>query len=135
IQRLNQTGRFGPFDKEYRHKDGNRIPVRLNGVRVTSSTGEVQIWGIAEDISKQQEAERAIRESEEKFKALFEFSPLGMARVDWSGNLLQVNESFGRMIGYTPEECTKLTYWEITPRKYEAQELLILELVQRDGRF
>ena len=135
IQRLNQTGRFGPFDKEYRHKDGNRIPVRLNGVRVTSSTGEVQIWGIAEDISKQQEAERAIRDSEEKFKALFEFSPLGMARVDWSGNLLQVNESFGRMIGYTPEECTKLTYWEITPRKYEAQELLILELVQRDGRF
>jgi len=135
IERLNETGRFGPFDKEYLHRDGHRIPVRLNGVRVTSSTGEIQIWGIAEDISKQQEAERAIRESEEKFKALFEFSPLGMARVDWSGNLLQVNESFARMIGYTPDEATELSYWDITPRKYEAQELLILELVQREGRF
>lgn len=135
IERLDRTGRFGPFDKEYLHKDGRRIPVRLNGVRVVSSTGEVQVWGIAEDISRRQEAERAIRESEEKFKALFEFSPLGMARVNWEGDLLQVNESFARMIGYTPEEVTRLSYWDITPDKYEEQELLILELVRRDGRF
>ncbi|RYD23055.1 MAG: PAS domain-containing sensor histidine kinase [Verrucomicrobiaceae bacterium] len=135
IERLDRTGRFGPFDKEYLHKDGRRIPVRLNGVQVVSSTGEIQIWGIAEDISQRQAAERAIRESEEKFKALFEFSPLGMARVSWEGHLLQVNESFARMIGYKPEEVTEMTYWDITPRKYEEQEKLILELVQRDGRF
>lgn len=76
-----------------------------------------------------------LRESEEKFKALFEFSPLGMARVDWNGSLLQVNASFARMIGYSPDEAVKLTYWDITPAKYEAQEHLILKLVQRDGRF
>lgn len=135
IARLDRTGRFGPFDKAYLHKDGHRIPVRLNGVEVVSSAGEIQVWGIAEDISQRQAAERAIRESEEKFKALFEFSPLGMARVSWEGHLLQVNESFARMIGYSPEEVTALTYWDITPRKYEAQELLILDMVQRDGRF
>jgi PAS domain S-box-containing protein len=135
IERLGRTGRFGPFDKEYIHKDGRHIPVRLNGVRVTSSTGEVQIWGIAEDISQAQEAQRALRESEEKFKALFEFSPLGMARVSWEGHLLQVNESFAKMIGYSVEETTRLSYWDITPKEYEAQELLILELVQKHGRF
>ncbi|WAC20389.1 PAS domain S-box protein [Luteolibacter sp. SL250] len=135
IEALGRTGRFGPFDKEYIHKDGRRIPVRLNGVRVVSSTGEVQVWGIAEDISARHAAESALRESEEKFKALFEFSPLGMARVNWEGDLIQVNESFGRMIGYTPEEATALSYWDITPRKYEEQEKLILELVAREGRF
>jgi PAS domain S-box-containing protein len=135
IDRLDRTGRFGPFDKEYIRKDGRKIPVRLNGVRVVSSEGEVQIWGIAEDISQQEEAERALRESEEKFKALFEFSPLGMARVTAEGHLLQVNKSFSRMIGYTREECTELSYWDITPAKYEEQERLILELVYRDGRF
>ncbi|MBK1882038.1 PAS domain S-box protein [Luteolibacter pohnpeiensis] len=77
----------------------------------------------------------ALRESEEKFKALFEFSPLGMARVSWEGDLLQVNESFARTIGYTPEETTQLTYWDITPEKYRDQELLILDLVKREGRF
>lgn len=135
IDLLGRTGRFGPFEKEYLHKDGRRIPVRLNGVRVISSSGEAQIWGIAEDISMHREAERALRESEEKFKALFESSPLGMARVNWEGQLLQVNDSFARMIGRTPEETTRLTYWEITPRKYDDQERLILELVQEHGRF
>ncbi|RYD24109.1 MAG: PAS domain S-box protein, partial [Verrucomicrobiaceae bacterium] len=135
IDWLDRTGRFGPFDKEYLHKDGRRIPVRLNGVRVISPEGDVQVWGIAENISQRQAAERAMRESEEKFKALFEFSPLGMARVSWEGHLLQVNESFARMIGYTPDEVTSMTYWDITPRKYEEQENLILELVQQHGRF
>lgn len=135
IARLDRTGRFGPFEKEYIRKDGRRIPVRLHGVRVISSSGEVQIWGIAEDVSQPQEAERALRESEEKFKALFAFSPLGMARVSWDGCLLQVNESFARMIGRTPEETTRLSYWDITPRKYDEQEKLILELVREHGRF
>ncbi|RYD41273.1 MAG: PAS domain S-box protein, partial [Verrucomicrobiaceae bacterium] len=43
IERLDRTGRFGPFDKEYIHKDGRRIPVRLNGVRVVSPEGGVQV--------------------------------------------------------------------------------------------
>src|SRR5690606_30225240 len=73
--------------------------------------------------------------SEQRFKQLFELSPLGMARVTKQGSLLQVNESFSRMTGYTREECTGLTYWDITPAKYEDQEKLILELVHRDGRF
>ncbi len=135
INKLKETGRFGPFEKNYLRRDGTKVPVVLNGMRVISSDGEVQVWGIAEDISQRLEAEKALRESEEKFKALFELSPLGMARVNWEGDLLQVNDSFARMIGYTPEEATKLTYWDITPPKYEAQEKLILELVQRDRRF
>jgi PAS domain S-box-containing protein len=135
FEKFDQTGRFGPLDKEYINKAGTRIPVRLNGVGVTSPEGDVQIWIIAEDISARHAAEHALRESEEKFKALFEFSPLGMARVSWDGKLLQVNKSFAKVIGYTPEEATRLSYWDITPAKYEEQELLILELVQRDGRF
>lgn len=86
---------------------------------------------------EQRIAERTteLRQSEEKFKALFQSSPLGMARVSWEGDLLQVNESFAKMIGYTPEESTQLNYWDITPAKYEAQELLILDIVRREGRF
>lgn len=135
IDRLNTTGKFGPFEKEYIHKDGHRIPVMLNGVRVTSSEGEVQVWGLAENIARRHEAERALRESEEKFKALFELSPLGMARASWTGAFLEVNRSFARMIGYEPEEVLKLTYWDVTPRKYEEAEKEILENVVKTGRF
>ena len=135
IDKLKETGRFGPFEKEYIRKDGTRIPVMLNGMRVVSSTGEVQIWGIAEDITERKAAQRALLDSEEKFKALFEFSPLGMARVSWEGDFLQVNESFAQMIGRSVEEIHTLTYWDVTPRKYEAQELEILRTVKEKGTF
>jgi PAS domain S-box-containing protein len=135
IDKLKETGRFGPFEKEYIRKDGSRIPVMLNGMRVVSSTGEVQIWGIAEDITHRKAAERALLDSEEKFKALFEFSPLGMARVSWEGDFLQVNESFAQMIGRSVEEILTLSYWDVTPRKYEAQELEVLRTVKEKGTF
>jgi PAS domain S-box-containing protein len=135
IDKLKETGRFGPFEKEYIRKDGTRIPVMLNGMRVVSSTGEVQIWGIAEDITERKAAQRALLDSEEKFKALFEFSPLGMARVSWEGDFLQVNESFAQMIGRSVEEIHTLSYWDVTPRKYEAQELEILRTVKEKGTF
>ncbi|WP_035609725.1 PAS domain S-box protein [Haloferula sp. BvORR071] len=135
FDKLQGTGRFGPFDKEYICKDGSAVPVLLHGMRVISSTGEVQIWGIAQDISARKKAERALRDSEEKFKALFEFSPLGMARVSWDGKFLQVNQSFADMIGYTAEEIYDLTYWDVTPRKYEEQEAKILEIVRAHGTF
>jgi PAS domain S-box-containing protein len=135
FDKLQGAGRFGPYEKEYIRKDGSTLPAMLHGMRVVSSGGEVQIWGIAQDISLRKQAERALRESEEKFKALFEFSPLGMARVSWEGDFLQVNESFARMIGRTVEDVHSLTYWDVTPRKYEEQELKILETVRAHGTF
>lgn len=135
FDKLQGAGRFGPYEKEYIRKDGSSVPVLLHGMRTVSSTGEVQIWGIAQDISLRRQAERALRESEEKFKALFEFSPLGMARVSWDGHFLQVNESFARMIGRTVEDVHSLTYWDVTPRKYEEQEMKILETVREHGTF
>jgi len=135
FDKLQGAGRFGPYEKEYIRKDGTTLPVMLHGMRVVSSEGEVQIWGIAQDMSLREEAERALRKSEEKFKALFEFSPLGMARVSWDGSFLQVNESFARMIGRTVEDVHSLTYWDVTPAKYEEQEIKILETVKEHGTF
>jgi PAS domain S-box-containing protein len=74
-------------------------------------------------------------ESEEKFKALFALSPLGMARVSWDGHFLQVNDAFARIIGREPSEVLALSYWDVTPREYEAQELTILTTLQKTGRF
>ncbi len=135
FDKLQGTGRFGPFEKEYLRKDGSFVPVLLHGTRVLSSTGEVQIWGIAQDISARKRAERALRDSEEKFKALFEFSPLGMARVSWDGKFQQVNRAFAEIIGYPVEEVYELTYWDVTPREYEEQEARILEIVKATGIF
>jgi PAS domain S-box-containing protein len=90
---------------------------------------------LALEESHRARSESLLRESEEKFKALFALSPLGMARASWDGRFLQVNESFARIIGYTPEEVSKLTYWDVTPREYEPLEQGVLVTLQQTGRF
>jgi len=90
---------------------------------------------LALEESHRARSESLLRESEERFKALFALSPLGMARASWDGRFLQVNESFARIIGYKPEEVLALSYWDVTPREYEALEQSILATLQETGRF
>ncbi|MCW1887768.1 PAS domain S-box protein [Luteolibacter flavescens] len=85
--------------------------------------------------SKFAERTTELRESEKRFKALFEHSPVGMARVDWEGNFLQVNSSFAQVVGYTREEVERMSYWDITPPEYNNDESAILESVKVNGHF
>ncbi len=60
LQSLGQTGRYGPYEKEYQRKDGAIIPIRLNGVLVKGTDNNDYIWSIVEDISASKEVEEAL---------------------------------------------------------------------------
>ena len=74
---LSNTGRYGPYYKEYIHKDGHTYPVQLNGVKITSAMGEELICSIIQDISKQklveQQLETAKQRAEEASRMKSEF--------------------------------------------------------------
>lgn len=55
---LRETGRYGPFEKEYLRKDGSRYPVLLNGMLVTDAGGRELIWSMIEDISERKRIDR-----------------------------------------------------------------------------
>ena len=61
LQSLEMTGRYGPYEKEYLHKDGHLIPVRLSGVLLERHS-ETFIWSSVEDISDRKAAENLIQE-------------------------------------------------------------------------
>lgn len=74
--------------------------------------------------------------SEKKFKILFENSPIGMAMVSHkTGDFLEVNQSLLDSIGYEREEFLKLSYWDITPREYDQQEMDQIEELNSTGKF
>jgi len=58
-------------------------------------------------------AEVTLRESEERFRRVFEQNPLGMATADLDGHLREVNSALCQMLGYTAEELTRLSYLDI----------------------
>lgn len=114
--------------------NGDQIPleVLLNSIEIG---GRPIIQAVIIDIASRKAAEEALRKSEEKFKQLYELSPLGMAQVNWDGAFVQVNSAFANIIGYTREETTRLTYWDVTPPEYEQAELAVLEQLRRTGHF
>jgi PAS domain S-box-containing protein len=58
--------------------------------------------------------ENALRQSEERFRKVFEESPLGMALVAPNFCFVQVNQALCQMLDYTPQELTELTFPDIT---------------------
>ena len=77
LSSLFNTGRYGPYYKEYIHKDGHTYPVQLNGVKITSAMGEELICSIIQDISEQklveQQLETAKHRAEEASQMKSEF--------------------------------------------------------------
>lgn len=59
LEAVARTGRYGPYEKEYRRSDGSLVPVRLNGVQLEVD-GRPHLWSIVEDltVSRQIEHER-----------------------------------------------------------------------------
>lgn len=55
---MQETGRYGPYEKEYMRKDGSRYPVVLSGVVVHDGNGRKLIWSIVEDISERKRMEQ-----------------------------------------------------------------------------
>jgi two-component system sensor histidine kinase/response regulator len=74
--------------------------------------------------------------AQNKFRMLFEQSPVGMALVlHETGEFLEVNNSVLESTGYTREEFLNLSYWDLTPREYEQQEIEQLETLNKTGSF
>ena len=69
------------------------------------------------------EIAEALRESEERFRRVFEESPTGMAMLDEAFHFIQVNPAFGSMLGYSIEELRMLTFADITHPEYVQKDV------------
>jgi formate hydrogenlyase transcriptional activator len=58
--------------------------------------------------------ENALRESEERYRAVFELSVLGISQADADGRILRVNDAFCRIVGYEREELIGKSFRDIT---------------------
>ena len=64
MQQLLHEGRFGPYEKEYIHREGYLVPVRVCGLIIEKS-GERFIWASVEDITLQRRSEETLRRAKQ----------------------------------------------------------------------
>ncbi|MEO8434830.1 MAG: PAS domain S-box protein [Pyrinomonadaceae bacterium] len=89
------------FEQQVPRKDGSEIWISLNARAVKDAQGEDWYYeGTVQDITDRKRAEDSLRESEERYRELFENAKDAIYVHDLSGKYLSVNRAAEKLIGY-----------------------------------
>lgn len=99
-----------------RRRDGSFRWVSVSVRRVRDGVGRTLYYeGAVEDIDARKKADEALRQSECRFRTLFQHAPQGIALMDQeSGRFVEVNPAYCRITGRSAEEMTRTTFYQIT---------------------
>jgi PAS domain S-box-containing protein len=117
------------------HKDGTRVYAEVS-VGMIPYEGRQATFVFLRDITEQKRVEDALRQSERRFRAVFEGAPIGISVTSLGPQLLETNRALQEMFGYTGEEFYNLAVSEFShPEDMAVDAALFDELVhgQRDG--
>lgn len=100
------------FERNLLLADGETTPVEVTAQLI----GPGRVMAIMRDVSERREVEKALRQSEEKYRSLVEQQADAIAVFDKTGNILDVNSSATVMFGYSKEELRRLKWMDLLPR-------------------
>ena len=93
-----------------------------------------QVAILFRDVTERKKSDDALREIGERFRAIYERAPVGIAQVALDGRLLMINETLCRMLGYTESEMRSKTFEQITHPADREREALLLETMLSDAQ-
>ncbi|MBN2298739.1 MAG: PAS domain S-box protein, partial [Deltaproteobacteria bacterium] len=94
------------YEMELKHKDGKTVPVELNVTSLVDADGKTTgRIGVSRDITERKNAEEILKESEKKFRSVFDLSPQAITLTDMeTGKLVDVNDMICALSQYSREE-------------------------------
>jgi len=104
-----REGKAANFETVVQHRDGRRIPVIINAVKLTINGQEVMV-GLFLDITERRRAEEALRESENKFRVVAETSPASIFLYQ-GDKYIYVNPMAEALTGYSRDELLAGDSW------------------------
>ncbi|HEX8176759.1 MAG TPA: PAS domain S-box protein [Pyrinomonadaceae bacterium] len=113
-------------------KDGRRVPLEISTQLIYEEGKPVGVQGIARDITKRKLAEEALRESEERYRELFENANDLVYTHDLKGNFTSLNLAGQRITGYTLDEALGLNIAQVVLPKYLKTAREMIELKSED---
>jgi two-component system sensor histidine kinase/response regulator len=99
------------FEAEFKSKNGEIFPAEVTATLFDLDDGHV-VQAIVRDISERKNAERVLRESEKRFRTLFEQS-IDAIIINQDGKIRDVNERACKMLGYSKEQLQAMTIMDL----------------------
>ena len=101
-------------EKRYIRKDGAQIWVRPTISVVRDANGEPEfLIGMVEDITERKQAEKALEQSEKRYRSVVERTADGLFLSDFESNqILETNAALQSMLGYSSEELIRMTLYD-----------------------
>ncbi len=138
IEKCYKKGFTRGLEIDYVDKQGNITPVEINAT-VIDSKDERQIMALIRDITERKKAEEALRESEEKFRELFENISSGAAVYEARGNgkdfiFKNFNKAGERIENIKREKLIGKSVVEVFPKIKEFGFFDVLKRVWKTGK-
>lgn len=112
-ERIDKEGKVA-LDVVNRRKDRSLFISLLSASSLRNEDGEViGAMGVSRDITVTKKAEEELRLSEERHRAIYDQAYIGIARIAKMGRFLLVNQRLSDMMGYSPEELYRKTFYEL----------------------
>ncbi len=86
------------------------------------------------EIAGRKQAEKALRESEARFRAIFDHAPMGIAVAGSDSFMVDANDAFQRMVGYTSQELGEIEVSALSPAEDNERELPLIQEVLQGSR-
>jgi PAS domain S-box-containing protein len=122
------------FDIEYRiqRKDGQWIWLHDKAIVFYEKDGEFYSYGVFTDVTERKRIARELTESEERYRTLFESTPVAVLITDLEGKIITFNKQLAEQTGYSNEElhsANALSFYAIPEDRR-----ILNELLRKDGQ-
>ena len=117
MEAMLRTGVSLPFELEYRHKDGRRIPVLL-GSAVTALQPNLEWICFILDLSNLKRSQKELRESEAKYRGFVEAAAEGILEIDSEDRIAYANGRVVELFGYLVPELEGKSVFQLVDREY-----------------
>ncbi len=121
------------FETTHRMYDGTLIPVEVSGQKYLVN-GKTYYYGIARNITERKLAEAALHEREKKHQAIIHTAMDGFWLLDMQGKLIEVNDTYCRMSGYSAAELLTMHISDLDAFEDDHEALMHIKKVLTHGQ-
>jgi len=130
VGKNSKAGYEEPYEAMGLRKDGSTFPLLLHGRQIPYQGKIVRITSVV-DLTKQKQAEEFLRDSEKKYRTLFENSKDAIYIGTKEGRFIDLNQSMLDLFGYTREEMMEITKSELYANP--SKRSVVTKKLEQDG--